>query len=169
MSVRAYGKSVQSYSAWASVTAYSVDDIRVPSTLNGKCYICTIAGTSGSTEPTWSLVNDATVNDFDSGQEEDHVTWMCMDYEASPSALSVTLDKSGCGGYSAVDVWMKSDGSVTFLVQVSFNGADNTWRQLDSENVNDAEELHQYKTPYNFIKVSTETVASNEIEIVAGE
>ena len=35
-------------------TAYTVGDIVFPSTNNGFYYECVIAGTSGSTRPTWS-------------------------------------------------------------------------------------------------------------------
>ena len=168
MAVRAYGKSVQSYTAWAAETEYSLEDFRVPTTDNGMCYECTTAGTSHTPEegepiiePTWPLVVTETVVDGT-------VVWTCREKTATPAALTVTLDLGDSGGCRFKEVWLKSDDNVTFSVQVSYSGADGTWRELDSQNVNDAEEFHQYATSYRFTKVSTETVASNEIEIVAG-
>jgi hypothetical protein len=166
MSVRVYGKSVASYDDWASNTAYEVDDECVPTESNGKCYKCTVAGISGSVEPIWPKTNDATIDDFDTGQEEDHVIWKCQDYAEEPAPLSLTIDKEGYGGFSMVDVWVKSDGEVHFDVEVSQNGVN--WRELDGINVNDKAKLEQYTTAYRYVKVYTEDVASNEIEIVAG-
>lgn len=161
MAIRAYGKSVASYDDWVTLTAYELTDDVAATDDTGYRYECTTAGTTGITEPSWPLEVDQTVADGT-------VVWTCKAKAASPSALSVELDTGGVGGYPYKDVWMKSDGSVVFLVEVSHTGANGTWRELDSENVNNAEELNQYVTPYRHIRVSTETVASNEIEIVAG-
>lgn len=57
-------------SQWQASTAYTVDDIVVPTTHNGYRYKCTSAGTSGSTEPTWPTTIGNTV--VDNG-----VTWEC--------------------------------------------------------------------------------------------
>lgn len=51
------------YSSWAASTAYSLDDVRVPTTPNGHKYKCTTAGTSDATEPTWPTGSGATVMD----------------------------------------------------------------------------------------------------------
>lgn len=161
MPFRAYGKSVQSYTAWSALTEYSLEEYRVPTVDNSWCYECTTAGTSGATEPTWPRIVNATVQDGT-------VVWTCREKAAAPNPLSVTLSLGDTGGYSLRDVWLKSDGNVTFSIQVSNSGSDGTWRELDSENVNDSEEVHQYQTAYPYMKVSTETSASNEIEIVAG-
>jgi len=40
--------------AWVADTAYSLRDEIIPTTANGYVYICTTAGTSGSSEPTWA-------------------------------------------------------------------------------------------------------------------
>ena len=162
MAVRVYGASLATYNDWVALTEYALTNRVVPTIYNGKCYECTTAGTSGEDEPTWDTELDSTVNDGT-------VVWTCRDYENTPAALTVTLDHEGYGGLPLKDVWIKSDGNVTFLIEVSHEGLDGTWREIDSENVNDTEELHQYVTPYRCMRVSTETVASNEIEIVAGE
>lgn len=51
------------YSQWAASTAQSVGDIRVPTADNGRRYICTVAGTTGTTEPTWPVLSGNTVVD----------------------------------------------------------------------------------------------------------
>ena len=53
---------------WAATTAYvlnttSVTSSIIPTVENGRHYICTTAGTSGSTEPTWPSTTGVTVND----------------------------------------------------------------------------------------------------------
>ena len=58
---------IKAPSAWAATTAYSLGDVVKPTTSNddGYYYICTAAGTSGGTEPTWpgagGSVTDGTV------------------------------------------------------------------------------------------------------------
>lgn len=157
-----YRKSVASYTAWAALTSYELNDYRVPTVDNDFCYKCTTAGTSAETEPVWVPKVGATVSDGD-------VVWTCEDKAAAPNALTAELSTKGQGGAPSKDIWMKSDDSVTFLVEVSYTGKDGTWRELDSINVNEKEKLKQYSTPYPIIRVSTETSADNEIEIVAGE
>lgn len=164
MPIRAYGKSVESYDAWVTNTEYELEDYRIPTTDNGLCYECTTAGTSDSSEtpvePTWPTIVTETVADGT-------VVWTCREKAEVPAALSVTLFGKGVG-LPRKDVWFKSDGSVTFLIEVSYTGADGTWRELDSVNINDTEKLKQYVTSFSHIRVSTETVATNEIEIVKG-
>jgi hypothetical protein len=48
-----------SATAWANGHAYNVGDIVRASTSNGHIYICTVAGTSGGSEPTWTTVSGA--------------------------------------------------------------------------------------------------------------
>ena len=48
---------------WATGVAYSAGDIVRPTTVNGRSYKCTIAGTSGGAEPSWgTTVNGTTVD-----------------------------------------------------------------------------------------------------------
>ncbi len=51
------------FSAWQASQAYSVGDIRRPTTVNGRSYICTVAGTSDTSEPTWPTSEEQTVVD----------------------------------------------------------------------------------------------------------
>lgn len=56
---------------WTASTAYSVDDVAEPVTRNGYRYRVTVAGTSGSTQPTWPTTIGNTVTDGT-------VTWKCV-------------------------------------------------------------------------------------------
>lgn len=58
------------HTAWAASTAYSLGDYVHATTFNSFRYECTTAGTSGTGEPTWPLVEGATVTDGG-------VTWTC--------------------------------------------------------------------------------------------
>jgi|SRR6185436_2337244 len=49
--------------AWAASTAYAVGDIVHPLVTNGHLYICTVAGTSNSSAPSWPTVHRAAVTD----------------------------------------------------------------------------------------------------------
>lgn len=51
---------VLAHTKWAAATAYALNTVIAPG--NGYTYICTTAGTSGSTEPTWPT-SEGAVND----------------------------------------------------------------------------------------------------------
>ena len=48
---------------WVKNTAYALGDRVLPTTKNGHRYVCTVAGRSENTEPTWPLTNGGTVID----------------------------------------------------------------------------------------------------------
>ncbi len=48
---------------WAASTNYSLGAIVTPSTPNGRAYLCTAAGTTGTATPVWSNTTGATVAD----------------------------------------------------------------------------------------------------------
>ncbi len=48
---------------WSANTVYSLTNTVYPITVNGYTYVCTTAGTSGTTEPVWPLVTNGTVTD----------------------------------------------------------------------------------------------------------
>jgi formate dehydrogenase major subunit len=56
---------------WQASYSFVLGDIVRPTTATGYHYECTVAGTSGSTEPTWPTVKDSTVVDGT-------VTWKCI-------------------------------------------------------------------------------------------
>ena len=166
MTVRAYGKSVESYDAWEGATEYSLEDYCVPTTDNGLCYECTTAGTSDSSEvpvePTWPIGVGETV-------EDGTVVWTCREKAEAPNALSLILGEAG-DGLPNVDIWVKSDESATFYIYGSYNGTD--LRLLDTLSVPVGELTSNHKsftTGYAYIAVGTSTSATNEIEIVRGE
>jgi len=57
---------------WASTTAYVVGDLVKASTYNSHSYLCTVAGTSDTDEPTFPTTNGDTVSDST-------VTWKAYD------------------------------------------------------------------------------------------
>lgn len=165
MAVRAYGKSVATYTDWSATTPYLLNVYVRPTTPNGYCYRCTQAGTSGLAEPAWIPEVGATVTDGD-------VVWVCEDYASAPNPLTVELDTRDFGGCPMKDIWVKSDTveNQDFVVYGSYDGV--SWRQLDELSVPHGGRDNRHKglqNAYPFTKVSTEVSANNEIEIVAGE
>ncbi len=164
MAIRAYGKSVVAYTAWQASTAYLVGDFRVPTVDNGMCYECSQAGNSGLAEPTWPNVSGLTVQDG-------YVVWTCREKEGAPNPLSVILELRDTGGYSLKDIWVTSTAPGDFIVYGSYNGVN--WRQIDEltvpQNPNKPDRHKGLQNAYPFIKVSTDLVAVNEIEIVASQ
>ncbi|MCD6418865.1 hypothetical protein J7M00_08805, partial [bacterium] len=65
------GYNLTQPSAWSASTAYSEGDYIRPTSANGYSYECTVAGTSGSSEPTWPTTLGETVTDGT-------VTWECV-------------------------------------------------------------------------------------------
>jgi len=59
------------YDNWMSGMSCGIGQIIRPSVLNGKLYECTVAGASGSSEPTWPTTIDQTVGDGSA-------TWKCI-------------------------------------------------------------------------------------------
>jgi hypothetical protein len=57
---------------WQAGTTYELNDWVVPTTPNTFMYICTLAGTSHSTEPTWGTTRDADTTD-------NLAKWRCYD------------------------------------------------------------------------------------------
>ncbi len=55
---------------WVALTAYVVGDFIKPTTENLHSYKCTVAGTTGATEPTWGVTNGGKTTDGT-------VTWEC--------------------------------------------------------------------------------------------
>ena len=65
------GYNLTQPSAWAASTDYSVGDYVRPTSANGYNYECTVAGTSGTSEPTWPTTIGETVTDGS-------ITWKCV-------------------------------------------------------------------------------------------
>ena len=62
--------------AWQASTSYSLGTFVWPTTFNGYKYECTVAGTSGASEPTWPTTLGQTVTDGT-------VTWTCHSPETA--------------------------------------------------------------------------------------
>lgn len=73
------GCITNSHLAWVTATAYTIGDIRRPTTANrnGFCYRCTTGGTTAGAEPTWPTYVGGTVVDGT-------VTWTCH-YDQLPT------------------------------------------------------------------------------------
>lgn len=56
-------KMIAGITGWAASTAYILNQQVPPTTPNGHIYKCTVAGTSGATEPTWPTTSAGTVVD----------------------------------------------------------------------------------------------------------
>lgn len=69
-----------SQSAWAATTAKVVGNSVRPTTSNGLKYICTTAGATGSSEPTWPTTIGGTVTDGT-------VTWTCAGADGNASGF----------------------------------------------------------------------------------
>ena len=73
------------YSAWATSTAYSLGNRRIPTVANGYYYEVTVAGTSSGTQPTWPTTLGDTVTDGG-------VTWVCRGrYNNFPVTTSTSV------------------------------------------------------------------------------
>lgn len=68
---------VTTSTAWVADTSYSLGDTIIPTTANDYEYICTTAGTSDSSEPTWTTGIGDTIDD------NDMVWTVSYDYEYS--------------------------------------------------------------------------------------
>ena len=75
---------------WVASTAYIVGDVVLPSTASDKFYVCSVAGTSGTTEPTWSGAA-GTVQPLDGT-----MYWVCR--TASRGAIQNIADTYLLGG-----------------------------------------------------------------------
>jgi len=82
---------------WTSGTAIALNTIILPTTSDTHFYICTVAGTTGATEPTWSKTTGTTTTD-------NTVTW-------TEAGLITDAVK-------AIFLWEKDDGTKTLLAQI---------------------------------------------------
>lgn len=124
--------------AWAASTAYSVGDTAQPTTANGYYYRCTVAGTSGSTEPTWpttsGTVADGGVTWEFVGEVPVLLATLTLNDPAAPAASGgvLTFDATNVEGTAVADgtaAWARiTDSADTFVmdadVGVSGSGAE---------------------------------------------
>lgn len=94
-------------SDWLGTTAYVVGDVVKATVYDGRRYVCTTAGTSGATEPTWNTTITGTTSDGT-------VTWTTFDAFTKESTVStVTSQREITTGLTDADDYF-SNGVLTF-------------------------------------------------------
>ena len=179
MAIRAYGKSVKSYTAWEAETEYELGDFRVPTTDNGVCYECTQAGTSGLSEPSWDTTIGGTIKEnplppVPPAPPTQSVIWTCREKEGEANPLAVTIDVKDAGGYSLKDIWVTNnvvDGRSDFALKGSYDNVN--FRTLTGSPLQvaaAAPAAHKgLQNAYPYIKVECLDTLISEIEIVASQ
>lgn len=105
--------------SWGASTAYSVGQVVRPATANGYVYECVVAGTSGSTAPTFPTVFGETVTDGT-------VTWVCAgESVVAISAGSASWTSSTITAYGAILYDAQTGVSTTdpLIAYIDFGGA----------------------------------------------
>lgn len=112
-------QSVNWFTAWATGTSYLLGNWRVPTRYNGYMYSASVAGTSGTSEPTWPTTIGQTVTD-------NTVTWTCF---AMPKAgetwqaefeLSQVAVTSGSGMPTCLVQCLNTAGSTLYTAYTNF-------------------------------------------------
>lgn len=129
--------------AWAATTAYSLDDIVVPTDPReslGLQMRCTTAGTSGGSEPTWTTTDGGTTNDGSA-------VWTAEDLETGPVFRAGSPDYNQIQDLTGDDTaWeneaqyaLFSDGLLVSLQKVEavsvMDRADSTAYSLNDERI----------------------------------
>lgn len=85
---------------WAATTAYSENDLRIPTTPNGYIYECTTAGTSGATEPSWPSTLGNTMADGTA-------VWTCRSTAWANGEQTILLIIDGGSGESQATLYVQ--------------------------------------------------------------
>jgi len=88
---------------WAASTAYTKGTRVSPTSANGRRYICSVAGTSDSSEPTWPTGIDETVAD-------NTATWMHRGFITEPAWAKVLSSGSNTGTQLNLSKDIMADG-----------------------------------------------------------
>jgi len=131
--------------AWAATTAYALLDVVSPTTADGRRYVCTTAGTSGGSEPTWDTVVGNTTNDGS-------VVWTTYEaYTKTGTLTSATSDQvisdSGRG---------EADDDFTYG-WIEFTSGDNSGIQIPIKDYTGATGTFTLLFPAPFTVAGTET------------
>jgi len=119
-----YRLTLAGATTWAASTAYNQNDTVRPTTPNNYVYRCTVAGTSGSEEPTWPTTIGETVSDGT-------VTWECWKTEPDNSLggimSSTTLSETAMNNlFDNVSPDEASDGDTEYRALDIYNSGDAT-------------------------------------------
>ncbi len=103
-----YSGTVLPLKTWAASTVYAINAIVYSN--NGYQYICTVAGTSGSTEPTWPIIINATVTETTGSTPK--VVWKCRGLQP----LLVLQNRIGYEGSEYSNKTFSGDTQVKYRV-----------------------------------------------------
>jgi len=87
--------------------------------------------------------------------------------ESEAAPLAVAIDLRGFRGRVTIEVWVKSSGAADFFIEGSADGKNFRHLYTLSVAVGGGENHDGYMNAYPVLRVRTETVNDNEIEIVA--
>lgn len=87
------------YTGWVASTPYALGDVVVPTTANGHQYVCTVAGTSSSTQPTWPTTQGTTVTDGTVTWTEDATANASVDNSGSPAVFTMNAAATVYGAF----------------------------------------------------------------------
>jgi len=120
-----YSGTAPPLKSWAASTAYTLNAIVYSN--NGYQYICTVAGISGSNEPTWPTTTDATVTETTGSTPK--VRWKCRGLQPLP-ALQARIGNEGSeysnktfGGDTQVKYSVIYNRFITFVSNTERNTA----------------------------------------------
>lgn len=112
-------------SAWEASTAYSLGDSIIPTTPNGYRYECTVAGTSGGSEPTWGVILNGTTASgtatFTLVAEDSPTTEIILalseaDLNTNTPGAALSLGNEILSGVSnAIEIWVRLTNTITVV------------------------------------------------------
>ena len=107
-------------SAWQATTAYILNQTVRPTTANGRSYLCTTAGTTSGTEPTWPTTNAGTVTDGTAVWTEvgngGSANWRILQHTIAGETAGVVVDT---GVAVVANTW--------YIIEASYNGTQWIW------------------------------------------
>jgi len=107
-------------SAWQATTAYILNQTVRPTTANGRSYLCTTAGTTAGTEPTWPTANAGTVADGT-------VVWTEVGNGGSANWRILQHTTAGETAGVVVDTGVAVVANTWYIIEASYNGTQWIW------------------------------------------
>ena len=141
--------SVYSATAWTATTAHSLNDYTRTTAINcnGHFYICTVAGTTGSTEPTWPTTTGGTVVDGT-------VTWA-----ECGSSIGISLGQNDNGVME--NIWI--DQTLVCINSISAN----SMRLIDSTHLQASQSFYLQVASQSTISLDNCSI-SGDIRLTGG-